>query len=51
MPIILATREAEIKRTEVKASLGSGGVLNPKSTNGWVWWHIPIIPTMAKSMK
>jgi hypothetical protein len=54
MPIILATWETEIGRITVRSQPGRKNKsfarrhLNRES---WVWWHVPVIPAMAGSIR
>jgi hypothetical protein len=41
MPIILATREAEIGRTGVQPGQKIVKLLQKSS---WVWWYMPVVP-------
>jgi hypothetical protein len=44
MPVILATKEAEMEESQIEASLGKKVMKTPISTyKSWVWWPVPII--------
>jgi hypothetical protein len=54
MPVILATQRWKWGGLQFKAS--PRGVRrrrsrDPISTNSWVWWHMPVSPVTAGSIK
>jgi hypothetical protein len=49
-PVILATREAEIRRIMVWGQPGQKVHKTPISINSWAWWHVPVTQATAGSL-
>jgi hypothetical protein len=46
-PVILTTREAEIRRTAVRGRPSKKVHKTPSQpTRSWAWWHLPVIPAI-----